>query len=295
VTIPLGTCSVFTHSLGSDPDEYAVDLWFWDLDDGWGVNRRYYGGLEDNGATYGVHWQGLTADMIGVCRGSNDDAADRVRIHVWDPPATPDLRQRVDEHQPGPDDCLQPQLRDHGHGLDGGPVVQRHGPGIHQFGYGGLGVDGPKRMLGRHWHDLTDNTVEVTRHPHDTDIQQVRVLVVHGGPSQYDSLEDVGGWQPIAPGTTRTFSHNLDWKPEMLLVRGECFSPTVSGMGGIHHWFAGGNHGWIAGWQGTNVQNVTSNTLEVFRQPDDQICPQFRVRIWKRGFPAYLPLVMLSS
>jgi hypothetical protein len=43
------------------------------------------------------------------------------------------------------------------------------------------------------------------------------------------------------------------------------------------------------------VQNLRSNTVQVFRQPNDDICPQFRVRVWKRGFPMYLPLVMLSS
>jgi hypothetical protein len=300
VTIPLGTCSVFNHNLGADPDEYAVDLWFWDLDDGWGINRRYYGGAEENGATYGVRWQGLTANTIRVCRGSNDDAADRVRIHVWDPPAAPDYDSGWTDINQGQTIIFPHNVGITHTDLTVGLTFSHTTWGIHRIGYGGLAIDDwqgiTQKLWGAHWHNLTDNAVRVTRHPHDPNVQQVRVIVVHADRPHYDSLEDVGGWQSIGTGTTYTFTHNLHWNPNLLMARGECYSPTVGGAnGGVHHWLAGGNHHWALGWKGANVQNLRSNTVQVFRQPNDDVCPRFRVRIWKRGFPVYLPLVMLSS
>ena len=160
------------------------------------------------------------------------------------------------------------------------------------IGYGGLADDIALQMRGGHWHHLTDNTVQVSRHPTDTHvserIEQVRVVVVHGAPPNYDSLVDLGGWQSITAGAKYTFTHNLNWNPNRLLVRGECSST----IGGINQWFAGGNHDWFTGWQGTHFQNLTDNTVVIARQADDQVCSQARVRIWMRREQIYLPLVL---
>jgi hypothetical protein len=298
VTIAQGASQVFTHNLGRDSDDYAVELLFRDTGDGRGINRYGYGGLEDFGNRYGAHWQNLTTDTIEVRRHRDDDAADQIRVQVWVPPVTPTFDSGWTNIITGP-----PTLFTHGLGitetdLTVGLWFSSATRGIHQFGYGGLAVDPdpgppfiPGRLLGAHWHNLTTNTVQVFRHPHDTDVEQVRVIVVKGDRPHYDSLE-VHGWQPIAPGDRFTFTHGLNWNPNLLLVRGECYSPTVSGMGGIHQWLAGGNHDWFVGWQGSNFQNLTSNTVTVVRQADDQICPQVRVRVWKRGAQVYLPLVL---
>jgi hypothetical protein len=80
----------------------------------------------------------------------------------------------------------------------------------------------------------------------------------------------------------------VSWNPNMLLARAECYSST----GGIHQWLAGGNHHWDAGWKGTNLQKLTRNTVQVYRQPDDDVCPQVRVRVWKRSRQVYLPVVL---
>ncbi|MFC2037646.1 hypothetical protein ACFLYD_06745 [Chloroflexota bacterium] len=164
--------------------------------------------------------------------------------------------------------------------------------GIHNFAYGGLAVDGAQRMLGAHWQKLTDNTVEVVRHPHDTDVEQVRVIVVQGDPPTYDSLQALGGWKFIATGTTFTFNHNLNWNRDMMLVRGECHDP--SGMRGIHQLFAGGNHDWIGGgqFQGASVLNLTDNTVEALRWANDEFCPEVRVRIWRRRHLTFLPMIL---
>ncbi len=80
----------------------------------------------------------------------------------------------------------------------------------------------------------------------------------------------------------------------MLLVRGECSDPVV---GGINQWLAGGSvKGWPpnAGSKGANVQNLTANAVQVFRWVDDDVCPEVRVRIWKRELKVYLPIVLKS-
>jgi hypothetical protein len=286
-----GQTLTFNHNLGGDPDDYAVELWFRDTDDGLGINRRYYGGVEANGDWFGVYWENLTSDTIDVHRHDNDLVADQVLVRVWVVPTAPDWDSGWQSINQG-----QTVTFTHGLGITNTDLTvslwfSGTTRGIHNYGYGGLAVDGPQEQRGAHWHNLTTNTVQVTRHPHDTDVEQVRVLVVHGASPHYDSLVDRGGWQPIAPGTAFTFTHNLNWNPSMLLVRGECYSSTV-GDPGIHQWFAGGNHDWFVGWQGTNLQNLTGNTVEVFRQPDDQVCPQVRVRIWKRSTQVYLPFVL---
>jgi len=284
----------FTHSLGGDPDDYAVELWFLDTDGGLGINRRYYGGLENGGDWYGAHWQNLTTNTIEVYRQPQDTVADRVRIRVWTP-LTPTTGYYA---SPWTDINTGTITLTHNLGITDtdltvGLWFSDTDLGIHNYGYGGLAVDGDQDMLGAHWHNLTTNTIQLTRHPDDTDVEQVRVIVVHGDPPAYDSLVALGGWQSIAAGDTFTFTHGLNWNPNMLLVRGECYSSTV-GNPGIHQWFAGGNHDWLNGgqWQGTNLQNLTRNTVEVFRQPDDDVCPQVRVRIWKRSVQVYLPIML---
>ena len=292
VTITRGTCSMLNHSLGGDPDDYAVELSFLDTDGDLGINRCNYGGLEVSGNWRGAYWQNLTAGSIQVCRLFHDIAADQIRVRVWDQPAEPDYASPWTDINPGLTITIEHNLNITATDLTVALWFSGTNRGIHHFGYGGLAIDEHMRMEGAHWHDLTDNTLQVTHHLDDTDIQQVRVVVVHGAPPDYDSLVDLGGWQDIAHGTN-VFTHGLNWDSNMLLVRGECYSSTV---GGISQWLAGGNHSWRNGgrWQGTNLQNLTNNTVEIYRQPDDQICPQARVRIWKRSVQTYLPLIVCN-
>ncbi len=241
VTISQGACPVFQHNLGGNPDDYAVELWSLDTDEGIGINRANYGGLEFNGDWHGAHWQNLTVNTIRVCRHQDDRGADQVRIRVWAPPAAPDFDSTWTVITPGhaivfshnlgitnTDLTVSLWFQDIA-GVPPGDLTNR---GIHHFSYGGLAVDpNPPThtgmMLGAHWHNLTDNSIRVTRHLTDTNVDQVRVVIVHGAEPDYDSLEDpsIGGWQPIAPGTEFTFTHNLNWNPDMLLVRGSVFPP----------------------------------------------------------------------
>jgi len=163
---------------------------------------------------------------------------------------------------------------------------------IHHFSYGGLVQSGPL-LLGAYWHNLTDNTVRVTRLADDKNVDQVRVVVTRGDPPAYDSLLDRGGWQSVAPGASVTCTHNLGVSPELLLVRSECLSPDPAL--GIHQAFAGGEYDErISGWQGSNVQNLTENSVTVYRHAQDTVCPQVRVVVYGPSveFRLYLPLVV---
>ena len=281
----------FVHDLGRAPELYAVEMWFLDLDDGYGLNRRYYGGAEANGDGYGADWRRLTANTIRVYRGQNDTAADRVRIRISIPPMPPDSDSGWTDVAAGDTMTFTHGLGITATELTVGMWFSSSNPliGIHNVGYGGLAIDEDTRMGGAYWHNLTSNTVQVTRYPDDQLVDQVRLVVVHGTPPDYDSLVELGGWQSIVTGTN-VFTHNLGWNPFMLTVRGECYSSAA----GINQWMAGGNHDWIDGWQGASLQNVTSDTVEIFRFPDDQVCPQARIRIWKRIRRVYLPLVLDS-
>ena len=278
---------VFEHNLGGNPDDYAVDLWFNDTDGGFGVNRRNYGGLEYDNNLYGARWQNLTTNTIEVYRYANDNVADQVRVTVWIPTAV------ADQWDSGWVNINQAQTFPFNHNLniaaDDLTVAlwfesATWGWGIHQIAFGGLSIDAPAAQRGAYWHNLTDNAVQVTRMPNDPYIEQVRLVVQRATTPHYDS-----DWQDIAAGTVFTFSHNLNWNPDMLIVRGECNDPNSGGLG-INLRYAGGDHN--GGWRGMNLQNLTANSVTAARRTDDPYCAQARVRIWKRSIPVYLPIVL---
>jgi hypothetical protein len=285
-------CSVFTHNLGLPPERYAVELLFRD-EDSLGVNLHGYGGLDVNGQQRGAHWQDLTPNTIKVCRGADDQAADQIRVRVGIPPSVPDYESAWTDIAPGQTITFTHSLAITATELTVSMWFSDASYGIHQLGYGGLAIDDLEELRGAHWHNLATNTIQVTRHPTDPFVSQVRVLIVHGTSPDYDSLDDpgIGDWQSIAPGQKLTFTHNLNAPPEFLLSRLECYSSTIADAG-IHQWFAGGNHDWFVGFQGVNLQNLEESTVVVYRQADDQVCPQVRVRIWNRARQTFLPLVL---
>ena len=294
VTVSEGTVRPFTHNLGGNPDGYAVELWFKDTDGNLGINRYGYGGLISGTQRYGAYWQRLTANTIQVVRQSDDAAADEIRVNVWlHPTSTTAYAGTWSVINPGDTITINHNLAITATDLTVNLWFSNTVLGIHHYAYGGLSVNPLTGTLGAFWHNLTNNTVQVTRFPSDTVVEQMRVEVVKGDvPPDYDSLVTLSGWQPIVTGTASVFTHNLSWDPDMMLVNGECKDAPGSTSLGIHQQFAGGNHHWVNGWQGTNIQNVTSNTVTIFRQANDPNCPQARIRITKRSLKTYLPLVM---
>jgi hypothetical protein len=290
--LPAGFCRTMYHNLGVDPDDpevvYAVDLWFRDTDGNYGINRRGYGGLGVGGAEphEGAYWKNLEDDSIMVCRGAGDPAAGQVRVRVWIPDTT--------DAYVSPWTAIEPdRTRSFRHGLTA-PVEElavglmfRGNKGIHHLGYGGLFVDSTlQEPRGAFWLNLTGTSVEVTRLQYDIEVDWVRVVVVRADPPDYDS-----GWQTLSLGEN-VFPHNLGWNPGAMLVRSECRSDLQAA--GIHHIFAGGID--VDGsLQGTHMEQLKTDSLVVERWPDDQMCPEYRVRIWKLAVSVHVPLVLRNE
>jgi hypothetical protein len=282
--VPLvpGDCRTLYHNLGGDPDDYAVELWFRDTDGSLGINRRGYGGLDQQPAGEGAYWRQLNSSRIMVCRGANDPAADQVRVHVWIPEATGAYRGPWRAIDPGNTLFFLHGLGIPANQLTVGLWFKGGGEGVHHLGYGGLFVDQMLQDLtGAFWHNLTSTTVQVTRFPDDVDVEQVRVVVARADNPDFDS-----DWQSISIGAN-VITHDLNWPPDAMLVRGEC----RSGQWGIHQRYAGGID--MAGdRQGAHLKQVMGDSLTVLRWPDDTVCPEFRVRIWLLGRQTYLPLAL---
>ena len=286
-----GTSQVFNHNLGVAPELYAVELLFQDSDDGWGINRRNYGGLEANGKTYGAYWSNLTSTSITINREANDNSADLIRVQVWVPATAPSFDSGWRDINPG-------QTLNLGHALDVtatdltvGLWFKSAADGINHRSYGGRET-GTGAQLGAYWHNLTNTSVQVTRFPNDVYAQQVRLYIVNGATPAYDSLASLGSWQSVATGSIFTFTHNLNWPPEILLVRGECRDPAAGGEG-INQLYAGGVYGTAAGWRGAHIQNLTSTTVQFVRRQSDVNCPQARLVIAVRGSWVNLPSIQL--
>ncbi len=309
VSIPLSTCQTFDHDLGGDPNDYAVELWFLDtaetVDLDWGVNRYAYGGLEvGSSATKaywrGVHWEQLDTNQIVVCRAASDIAADRVRIRVWDSSLEPDYDSGWTDIERGIDNTL---TFSHNLGITATDLTvslwfSGTEKGVHQYAYGGLAdnpnLDDPKpepAFHGAFWHNLDESTVQVRRERDDDYVEQVRVVVVHSTPPDYDSLVDRGDWQPVGLGATETFTHGLNWSPGLLTVRAECRHFSL----GIHHKNAGAVFDSVLGWRGAFIHSLSRNSVDVERLLNDSSCQEVRVRVWKRGTATFLPLIVRGS
>jgi hypothetical protein len=238
----------------------------------------------------------LTSNTIQVRRLAQDEAADQVLVRVWLAPLP------LGGYTNGWTDINPGQTITFPHGLGITSTDLSVGlwfsgtvRGIHQYSFGGLAIDGPgntiERLIGAHWHNLTDNQVRVTRHPDDVMVEQVRVILLEGATPDYDSLVDLG-WQSVAQDTIFTFTHNLNVPPMAQLMRAECYDPAALGINLAQ---AGGN---VASWfadtdKGVNIQNVAPNSVQVYRWADDDVCPQVRLRVWRGPVSqAYLPLAL---
>jgi hypothetical protein len=288
VDIAADTATTFTHDLGGDPDDYAVELWFRDTDPGGkGINNWGFGGLEAGSSFYGAYWQKLTDTTIEVVRHREDVFADQVRVRVWfpDPPAwdsgwvpiapityetlTHNLGGNVDDYVVGL------WFRD----------TAADGIGINARCYGGL-QDMYVQMHGAYWDRLTDTTIRVWRYYEDGWADEVRVRIFVPDPPDWDS-----GWVSFNPGTAETFTHSLGGNPNLYLIRGW----QKASFYGINHQHVGGFEDRYYGFRGTNWENLTDTTVNVLRHPDDFMADQVRFRIWVRDFRVYLPLVLKGS
>ena len=286
VDIATDTATVFTHDLGGDPDDYAVELWFRDTATGGkGINSWGIGGFEAGGYFRGANWQNLTDTTVEVFRHSDDVFADQVRVRVWipDPPvwdsdwvsiATDELKSLTHPVGGNVDDYVVGLwFKD----------TTLDGIGINTRCYGGLEADGQRR--GAAWQNLTSTPIAVLRYPNDDWADQVRVRSFVPDPPDWDS-----DWTSVATNTAQIFTHNLGGIPGLYLVRGWQRDTSQGGIG-INHRFVGGFEA-AGSFFGTNWENLTDTTINFFRRPNDGVADQVRVRIWVREDKVHLPLVL---
>jgi hypothetical protein len=295
VDISPSETKTFLHNLGGDVDDYGIQLWFRDTDaGGYGVNNRGYGSLEDNGVWSGVFWRSLTDTTINVSRQPADTMADQVRVWIWPSEsileycaawaAIPEGTTATINHNLGgnvDDYVVKLWFRD-----PGSPV------GVHQIYYGG--VEGAGDLVGAYWHDLDATQVQVSRYIDDIDAKEFRLCVSTTDPPDWDS-----GWVGIDPDETVTLNHNLGVNINRYIVRTEFKALPKDGTPeapmAIHQFAYGGDAVNVVGmatqYRGANWQNLTDQTIDLYRWADDPYADQVRVRIWLRQLSVYLPVV----
>jgi len=285
VDINCGQTMTFTHNLGGDPAGYAVDLWCRDTrPGGLGIHHRAYGGMEVGGFLHGAAWQNLTDTTIAVFRYPLDAFVTQVRVRIWipDPP----------EYDSGWVNIGIGQVMTLTHDVGGNPDDYVVGmkfkgfAGISHRAYGGLAI--LNDVFGANFQNVTASTVSVYRFPIDIFAQQVRVYVsVPDDPPGYDS-----GWVDINPGERVTLTHGLGGNPNSYIVRTSIKDTTPGGLG-LNSRFAGGFEA-LDQFYGANWENLTGTAIALYRQGDDQVADQMRVRIWVPERKLYLPLLLNS-
>ncbi len=286
VDIAPDTVQTFTHDLGGDPDDYAVELWFRDTDaSGKGINSWGMGGFEAGVNFRGGHWQNLTDTTIQVVRRRDDIFADQVRVRVWFPDP-PEWDSGWVDIAPG---TLERWIHDVGGDVEDYTVglwfkdTTPEGAGVNVQGYGGLEAGG--HLYGAAWQNLTDTTIDVWRYEDDDWADQVRARIFVPDPPDWDS-----GWVDIAAGEVKSLTHSLGGDPGLYLVRG--WQKDTSGVGiGINHLFAGGYES-AGDFFGTSWENLTGTMINVSRRSGDYVADQVRFRIWLREHKVLLPLVL---
>ncbi len=284
-----GTTGVFTHNLGGDVGEYAVELLFWDTDvGGLGVHTFGYGGFEDSGQWEGGYWSDLTDSTITVHRMANDETADRMRVRVWFM-TPPDYDSGWQVITPTVPLTLS-------HNLEGVPGdytlglwfqdEELNGYGIHNRYAGSVEHDG--QYEGAHWQNLDANNIRVVRWADDVDVDKVRVCIIKTPPEpDYDS-----DWQTIAAGETLSLTHNLGGLAGRYRVSlGYQDTSGLPNSFGRNMLWAGGE-AVVSNHFGGHWQRLTNSTIEVYRQPDGTRATEVRVRIWIPEYTIFLPLVI---
>ncbi len=278
ITVARGSAVTLTHNLGGDPDDYLIQMWFLDTDNGHGINIRAYGGLEKNGQWYGAAWQNLTANTIQIVRYANDTLADRIMVQVWTPLTPFDYCS---------DWTTVPTLTTvFTHNLGGSTAddyivhltFRNSANGINQRAYGGIEYGSGTHFVGGYWSHLTTSTVEVYRYINDPFAYQMRVCVTTPpARPDYDS-----GWVTMTSDSLITLTHDLQVPIGRYKVRLDQWSDYL----GINNKDLGGAVENVIPY-GANWENLTTRTVRIYSRAAQRV----RLRIWVPKM-VYLPLVL---
>lgn len=139
--------------------------------------------------------------------------------------------------------------------------------------------------IGAYWRSLTTSSITVYRRPEDTYAEEVRIRIWVDSTPNYDS-----GWVSLAVDTTSTLTMPLTGDPDDYVVDMQ----YQSASSGINQRYMGGAD------FGSNVtvgspddrvgaywRTLTSNSIVVYRRPEDTYAEKVRVRVWIRPRPTY--------
>ena len=281
------------HNLGGDLDDYVV-IMDYKADNVNGINQRYYGGADfgvyhPGGAhpndRVGAYWRNLTTSSIYVYRRPEDIYADAVRIRIWLDPypnydsgwvnLSPGATATVLHHNVGGDAndyVVDMQYRNSGSGVN-----QRYFGGV-DFGAKTFNGTRNNDRVGLYWRSLTNSDITLFRRAEDDYASRVRIRIWRRPRPTYDS-----GWVNINPNTAKTFVHHIGGDPNHYVVdmqyrgNGDRNQRYYGGMdiGSAHAPNLHENDRVGAYWR-----SLTSNSIAVYRRPEDIYAQQVRIRIW---------------
>ena len=282
------------HNLGGNLNNYVV-IMDYKADDVNEINQRYYGGADfgehpPGGKAHndrvGAYWRDLTTHSIIVYRRPEDTYANAVRIRIWmDPyPAydsgwvslSPGAAATTLHHNLGgnPDDyVVDMQYRNSGSGVN-----QRYYGGV-DFGSRAFHGSHNNDRVGAYWRSLNNNNITIYRRPDDIYAQQVRIRIWRRPRPTYDS-----GWVNINPNSAKTLAHRIRGNPDHYVVD---MQYRNSGSGVNQRYYGGMDIGHFHApglsedaRMGAYWRTLRSNTIAVYRRPDDIYAQQVRIRIW---------------
>ncbi len=219
-------------------------------------------------------------------------------------PATADAAVPLNPFSTGPSydsgwrNIAQGQTISMWHGLSGAIPnyfvdlqARRYGgvTGISNRFIGGNDQSGSEDRQGVYWHNLTGNSISVTRQEEDTlvDAVRVRIWVADGG-ADWSS-----GWTTIEPGHYQPFLFPLiannpieNYVVDLMFLDSGYLGINQRAYGGrtlgtrSMPFYPGARVG--AYWYGLGIGSV-----KVYRMPEDEYADQVLVRVWYRQLPTY--------
>jgi hypothetical protein len=294
--------STLTHSLGGSADDYVVDMQYRSAADG--VNQRYYGGADfgvnpapghNANDRVGAYWRSLSSTTITVYRRPDDTYAPEVRVRIWIRP-TP-------TYDSGWLAMSQDQSRTLTHGIGGSTddyVVDMQfksaANGVNQRHYGGADFGtlppagmNPEDRVGAYWRTLTSASITIYRRPQDVYAEQIRIRIWRFWRPSVPSYDS--GWVAFNQDQATTLTYNVGGNADNYMVD---MQYRASGTDGINQRYYGGADfgakitlGNPDDRVGAYWRTLTSNSITVYRRPEDTFAPNIRIRIWNMPKPDY--------
>lgn len=287
-TISQGTITGFAHGLGGVADFYVVDMQFKDSDNTLdaGINQgsygidRMYNSASSQWDIQGAAWHNLTSNGIYVERGQQDVGSDEVRIRIWQAP-DPDFDSGWNSIGAGVSETLT-------HGVGGASAssyivdlqCREPGWGVNQRSFGedrslNSALDAFEAR-GAFWKSLGLNAITVQRNAEDASCEEYRIRIWNGTNFEWS------GVRTMAAPWSHVFTHNLDSSPDDIVVS---VAASDSSDSTYHARDFGEDRMYWGGinYYGILWDNLTSNTIKLWRGADDSTSDGVYVRLWWTG------------